>query len=72
LGFLHEVGKFSVLGEITLNRRKSSRMQDLTNYLFPYSHDGHSPTKGHKLDPEKHKSAVREKSPNMLENVMHL
>ena len=44
-GFLHEVGKCSVLGEITLNRRTSSRMQDLTNYLLPYSHNGHYPTR---------------------------
>ena len=43
--FLHEVGKFSVLGEITLKRRSSSRMQDLTHYLFPYSHNGHSSTR---------------------------
>ena len=28
LGLLHEVGKFSVLGEKTLNRRSSSRMQE--------------------------------------------
>ena len=66
LGFLHEVGKFSVLGEKTLNRRSSSRMQEASQIICFFIAMTATPNKEHKLDPEKHKSTVREKSPNMF------